>query len=122
MSEVNQLLRVIFNGRRQSEVLDLEAVEMLVRSAMHAPVRLADALTPTTGLSTLKMGRRAHLDGKRATLSFGWAGVVGAPIRGLATSRSCGLPPGTSARQRHVTTVGLLRANPGRRRLRHSIL
>jgi hypothetical protein len=28
-------LRVIFNGRRQSGCLDLEATEMLVRSAMH---------------------------------------------------------------------------------------
>ena len=35
MREVNQLLRVIFTGRRQSEILDLEAIEMLVRSAMH---------------------------------------------------------------------------------------
>jgi hypothetical protein len=33
--EVNQLLRVIFNGRRQSELLELEAAEMAVRSAMH---------------------------------------------------------------------------------------
>jgi len=32
---VNQLLRVIFAGCRQSEDLDLEAIEMLVRSAMH---------------------------------------------------------------------------------------
>jgi hypothetical protein len=33
--EVNQLLRVIFNGRRQSGRLDLEATEMVVRSVMH---------------------------------------------------------------------------------------
>ena len=32
---MNQLLRVIFAGCRQSEDLDLEAIEMLVRSAMH---------------------------------------------------------------------------------------
>jgi hypothetical protein len=33
--EVNQLLRVVFNGRRQSGHLDLEATEMVVRSVMH---------------------------------------------------------------------------------------
>jgi hypothetical protein len=33
--EVSQLLRVIFNGRRQSGGLDLEAIEMVVRSIMH---------------------------------------------------------------------------------------
>ena len=33
--EVNQLLRVVFNGRRQSGRLDLEAVERAMRAAMH---------------------------------------------------------------------------------------
>jgi hypothetical protein len=33
--EVNQLLRVIFSGNRRSGHLDLEATEMVVRSAMH---------------------------------------------------------------------------------------
>ena len=33
--EVDQLVRVIFNGRRQTGCLDLEAIEMVVRSAMH---------------------------------------------------------------------------------------
>lgn len=33
--EVDQLLRVIFSGRRKTGRLDLEAIEMLVRSAMH---------------------------------------------------------------------------------------
>ena len=33
--EVDQLLRVVFNGRRQSGRLDLEATEMAVRSVMH---------------------------------------------------------------------------------------
>jgi hypothetical protein len=33
--EVNQLLRAIFNGQRQSGHLDLEATEMAVRSVMH---------------------------------------------------------------------------------------
>jgi len=32
---VNQLLRVIFNGRRQLDHSDLEAIEMVVRSAVH---------------------------------------------------------------------------------------
>lgn len=33
--EIDQLLRVIFSGRRKAGRLDLEAVEMAVRSAMH---------------------------------------------------------------------------------------
>ena len=33
--EVDQLLRVIFTGRRKTGRLDLEAIEMAVRSAMH---------------------------------------------------------------------------------------
>ena len=33
--EVEQLLRTIFTGLRKTGHLDLEAVEMLVRSAMH---------------------------------------------------------------------------------------
>ena len=33
--EVNRLLRAIFTGARQSGSFDLEAVEMLVRSALH---------------------------------------------------------------------------------------
>src|SRR5664280_78711 len=33
--EVDQFLRVIFSGRRKSGHLDLEAIEMAVRSAMH---------------------------------------------------------------------------------------
>ena len=33
--EVDQLLRVIFNDRRRTGRLDLEAIEMAVRSAMH---------------------------------------------------------------------------------------
>src|SRR6202165_935822 len=32
--EVKQLLRIIFNGHRQSECLEMEATEMMVRSAM----------------------------------------------------------------------------------------
>ena len=31
----------------------------------------------------------AHLEVSRPMLSFSWAGVVGAPIRGMATPRSC---------------------------------
>ena len=37
--EVDQLLRVIFNGRRKTGRLDLEAIEMAVRSALPAPPR-----------------------------------------------------------------------------------
>lgn len=33
--EVDQLLRVIFNGRRKTGCLDLDAIEMAVRSALH---------------------------------------------------------------------------------------
>jgi hypothetical protein len=33
--EVDQLLQIIFNGRRKSGHLDLEAIEVAVRSAMH---------------------------------------------------------------------------------------
>jgi hypothetical protein len=33
--EIDQLVRIIFNGRRQTGCLDLEAIEMVVRSAMH---------------------------------------------------------------------------------------
>jgi len=36
--EVEQLLRVIFQGRRKTGRLDLEALEMAVRSAMHRRV------------------------------------------------------------------------------------
>ena len=33
--EIDQLVRIIFNGRRQMGCFDLEAIEMAVRSAMH---------------------------------------------------------------------------------------
>src|ERR1035441_5086428 len=39
--EVDRLLRVIFNGRRKTGRLDLEAIEMAVRSAMHHAGALA---------------------------------------------------------------------------------
>src|ERR1035441_7464748 len=39
--EVSQLLRVILNGRRPAGHLELEATEMLVRSAMHHAGQLA---------------------------------------------------------------------------------
>src|ERR1035438_4867034 len=60
--EVSQLLRVILNGRRQTGHLELEATEMLVRSAMHHagatvltrllqfPVPAADPRSPAPGL------------------------------------------------------------------------
>src|SRR5258708_6359366 len=33
--EIDQLLRVVFSGRRKTGRLDLEATEMVVRAAMH---------------------------------------------------------------------------------------
>src|ERR1039458_2806251 len=60
--EVSQLLGVILNGRRQTGHLELEATEMLVRSAMHHagatvltrllqfPVPAADPRSPAPGL------------------------------------------------------------------------
>jgi len=33
--EVDQLLRVIFSGRRKTSHLDLDAIDMAVRSALH---------------------------------------------------------------------------------------
>src|ERR1035438_9287517 len=52
--EVDQLLRVIFSARRKTGCLDLEAIEMAVRSAMHhagatALTELLQFPRPTTG-------------------------------------------------------------------------
>ncbi len=46
--EVDRLLQVIFAGRRQSGRLDLEAVEMATRAAVHraGAVLLAEVLEP----------------------------------------------------------------------------
>ena len=33
--EIDRLLRVLFNGRRKTGYVDLEATEMMMRSAMH---------------------------------------------------------------------------------------
>src|SRR5207237_5564173 len=56
--EVDQLLLVIFNGRRKTGRLDLEAIEMVVRSAMHqagaaALTELLHFPTPTADQRTL---------------------------------------------------------------------
>ena len=53
MREVDQLLCVVFNGRRKTGRLDLEAVEMAVRAAMHhagsaALTELLQFAAPTT--------------------------------------------------------------------------
>jgi hypothetical protein len=65
--EVNQLLRVIFNGRRQSGRLDLEATEMVVRSVMHQAgasvlTRLLCFASPTADQRIIPCacGRQAH--------------------------------------------------------------
>jgi hypothetical protein len=65
--EVDQLLRIIFSGRRKSGHLDLEAVEMAVRSAMHhaGATALSELLqfpAPATEQHTLpcSCGHRAH--------------------------------------------------------------
>ena len=48
--EVDQLLRVIFRSRRKTGRLDLEAIEMAMRSAMHHAG--AAALTRNVAIST----------------------------------------------------------------------
>jgi hypothetical protein len=65
--EVDQLLRVIFNGRRRTGRLDLEAVEMAVRSALHqaGAAALSELLrfaAPTAEQRTLPCdcGHQAH--------------------------------------------------------------
>ena len=56
--EVDQLLRVIFNGRRKTGCLDLEAIEMAVRSALHqagaaALSKLLQFAPPAAGQRTI---------------------------------------------------------------------
>jgi len=67
------LLRVIFSGRRRSGHLDLEAIEMVVRSAMHhaGATALSELLqfpAPATEQRTLPCacGHRAHYRGLRS--------------------------------------------------------
>jgi len=52
MREVDQLLRVIFSGRRKTGRLDLEAIEMVVRSALHqaGAFRLASVIIVSCSL------------------------------------------------------------------------
>src|SRR6266536_1472157 len=64
--EVDQLLRVIFNGRRKTGRLDLEGIEMAVRSVMHhagatALTQLLQFPEPTADQRTLpcSCGQRA---------------------------------------------------------------
>ena len=61
--EVDQLLRVIFNGRRKTGRLDLEAIEMAVRSALHragaaALTELLRFAEPTADQRTLPLSLR----------------------------------------------------------------
>jgi hypothetical protein len=65
--EVEQLLRAIFTGRRKTGLLDLEAIEMAVRSAMHqagaaALTELLQFPAPAAGQRTVvcACGRPAH--------------------------------------------------------------
>jgi hypothetical protein len=65
--EIDRLLCVIFNGRRKTERLDLEAIEMTVRSAMHragaaALTELLKFAVPVAGQRTIpcSCGRQAH--------------------------------------------------------------
>src|SRR5712692_4444240 len=65
--EVDQLLRVIFQERRKTGRLDLEAVEMAVRSAMHqagatALTELLQFPTPPADQRTIpcSCGHQAH--------------------------------------------------------------
>ena len=68
MREVDQLLCVVFNGRRKTGRLDLEAVEMAVRAAMHhagsaALTELLQFAAPTTKeerVIACPCGKRAH--------------------------------------------------------------
>ena len=54
--EVEQLLRTIFTGLRKTGHVDLEAIEMLVRSAMHQ----AEATVLTELLQFSRAGRANH--------------------------------------------------------------
>jgi hypothetical protein len=65
--EVDQLLRIIFHGRRKTGHLDLEDIEMLMRSAMHqagaaALTKLLHFPTPAADHHTLpcSCGRQGH--------------------------------------------------------------
>jgi len=67
---VSRLLQVVFNGRRASGKLDLEAVEMLVRASMHragatALERLLSMQVPEPEQATCSCGRSAENHGRR---------------------------------------------------------
>lgn len=68
---MSRLLQVVFNGRRASGKLDLEAVEMLVRASMHragvaALERLLSMPAPEPEHVTCSCGRAAKHHGRRA--------------------------------------------------------
>src|ERR1700736_839159 len=83
--EVDQLLRVIFNARRKTGHLDLEAVEMAVRSVMHqagtaALTELLQFEAPATGQRSIACccGHQAHyreLRSKPVLTAVGYAEV-----------------------------------------------
>lgn len=71
--EVEHLLRAIFTGRRKTRCLDLEAIEMAVRAAMHqagaaALTELLHFPTPAAGQRTLPCGcgQQAHYREQRS--------------------------------------------------------
>jgi hypothetical protein len=82
--EVDQLLRVIFRGRRKTGRLDLEAIEMAVRSAMHqagaaALTELLQFPAPAADQRSLPCccGRQAHYRELRSKPVLTAVGKVG---------------------------------------------
>jgi hypothetical protein len=80
------LLRVLFNGRRKAERLDMEAIEMAIRSAMHqagatALTELLRLPAPSAELRSLPCGcgqqaRYRELRTKPVLTAVGWAKVT----------------------------------------------
>ncbi len=83
--EVEQLLRAIFNGRRKTGCLDLEAIEVAVRSAMHragaaALTQLLQFPVPAADQRTVACpcGHQAHyreLRSRPVLTAVGWVEV-----------------------------------------------
>jgi hypothetical protein len=67
--EINQLLRVVFNGRRKTGRLDLEAVETAVRAAMHHAGSDATVNRSLSSSFTVANGGRVVADHRRGRVS-----------------------------------------------------
>jgi len=115
---VSRLLQVVFNGRRASGKLDLEAVEMLVRTSMHragvvALERLLSMPSPEPEHVACGCGRAAKHHGRRAKQIMTALGRVG-------FERSYYLCPhchqGHSPRDRELDVEGVA-CSPGVRRM-----